>query len=95
MITKGSVLLASGAGHLSAIPNLEGFTWKKLMGLLLEEGPTGWGLGEVLLASERQLHTDAGCSSTPLSLESGCSSVGRRKAALSSFAMSHFLFFFF
>lgn len=27
-MTKDSVLLASGARHLSARPNLEGFTWK-------------------------------------------------------------------
>lgn len=42
-MTKGSVLVASGAGHLSARLNLEGFTWKGLTGLLLAEGPTGWG----------------------------------------------------
>lgn len=51
VMTKGSIPLASGAGHLSARPNLDGFTWKGLTGLLLAEGPNEWGPGEVLPAS--------------------------------------------
>lgn len=61
---------------------------KWLMGLLLAEGLTGWGLGGVLLASQRWL-AHGHRMQLPAFI------TGVRKAVLSSLAMSRFLFSFF